>query len=392
MKTGVDLAATGGLGPSTVAFIKRFDMYPKLLDDHTVKTSSGATVTLVTMLLMTLLFLSEFSNYMQLQVKETMVIDTSLDQKLRINFDMTFHSISCSGASIDAMDVAGDQQLGLDHDVFKTRLHANGTEIHPPFKHQMHRNESDLNATRLPDDYCGHCYGARPVTVCCNTCRSVRDGYNEKGWALGEVLEKAEQCKREQKNPEQAAEKGEGCRLHGIMLVNKVAGNFHMALGEAVNRDGRHIHQFEPNEAITFDTSHTINHLSFGIDYPGRINALDESRNVLGEGRAVGQWTAGVYQYYVKIVPTTYESVGGEATHSFQYSTTQQFTGIELDFFGQVGTHYRCMCTALNYRRHSTLLPLHVHSTLLLLHALPLMRYLELFLLGARAPRGLFRV
>jgi hypothetical protein len=317
------------------AMLKRFDMYPKLIADHQVKTNSGAWVSLITLLLMSVLFVSEFTKYMQTEVVESMVIDTSMGEKLRINFDVSFHAIECSKASIDAMDVAGDQQLGLDHDVFKTRLHSNGTEIHK-FKHDVNLNETLRNATRLPADYCGHCYGARPVDQCCNTCRSVRDAYNEKGWALDTVLDKSEQCKREQKNPEHASEKGEGCRLHGVMMVNKVAGNFHMALGEAVNRDGRHIHQFEPMEALGFNTSHTINHLSFGMDFPGRKNTLDGTKNILGEGRAEGRWTAGVFQYYLKIVPTTYESVAGDMTHSFQYSITQQFTGIELDFFGQV--------------------------------------------------------
>ena len=85
------------------------------------------------------------------------------------------------------------------------------------------------NVSKLPDDYCGHCYGARDG--CCNTCRSVRDAYNAKGWGLNELMQTAEQCKREHDHPEQAAQKGEGCNLHGHMLVNKVAGNFHIALG-----------------------------------------------------------------------------------------------------------------------------------------------------------------
>jgi len=54
-----------------------------------------------------------------------------------------------------------------------------------------------------------------------------------------------------------------------------VAGNFHVAFGDSVVKDGRHIHQFVPSEAPGFDVSHTIHHISFGEEYPGRVNPLD---------------------------------------------------------------------------------------------------------------------
>ena len=32
---------------------------------------------------------------------------------------------------------------------------------------------------------------------------------------------------------------GEGCNLSGHFIVNRVAGNFHIAMGEGVERDGK---------------------------------------------------------------------------------------------------------------------------------------------------------
>jgi hypothetical protein len=62
----------------------------------------------------------------------------------------------------------------------------------------------------------------------------------------------------------------------GHMLVNKVAGNFHIAQGESIVRDGRHIHQFNPALAPKFNVSHTIHSLSFGEPYPSMpANPLD---------------------------------------------------------------------------------------------------------------------
>ena len=65
-----------------------------------------------------------------------------------------------SEANIDAMDVAGDQQNGIDHDIFKTRLSANGEIIGDAFRHDL---DGDEDPDPLPEDYCGSCYGASEI-------------------------------------------------------------------------------------------------------------------------------------------------------------------------------------------------------------------------------------
>ena len=112
---------------------------------------------------------------------------------------------------------------------------------------------------------------------CCNTCSSLKDAYDAKGWSHSEILNHSEQCIRDNVNPFADAVKGEGCRINGYMTVNKVAGNFHIAHGESIVRDGRHIHQFVPAEAHTFNISHTIHSISFGQPYPNMLpNPLDK--------------------------------------------------------------------------------------------------------------------
>jgi endoplasmic reticulum-Golgi intermediate compartment protein 3 len=81
-------------------------------------------------------------------------------------------------------------------------------------------------------------------------------------------------------NPHAIYQPGEGCRVSGFMKVNKVAGNFHIAHGESIVRDGRHIHQFIPSEAPKFNISHTIHSISFGDPYPNmKPNPLDGGEN-----------------------------------------------------------------------------------------------------------------
>lgn len=141
------------------------------------------------------------------------------------------------------------------------------------------------------------------------------------------------------------------------MLVNKVAGNFHIAMGETHARGAGHIHQFNPATITRFvasicafmrvifmallapsdtinlssphnalgvaclpssvpqqhlprpshtpsprlllalcryNVSHTIHSLSFGLPYPGQHNPLDMRVQMPQEG-------AGVYMYYIKV-------------------------------------------------------------------------------------------
>jgi hypothetical protein len=70
-----------------------------------------------------------------------------------------------------------------------------------------------------------------------------------------------------------------------------------------------HVHDLPLDRAHDINISHDIKHLSFGEQFPGIVNPLDESKKVFSEG-------GGVFQYYVKIVRTTYEYLGGQKTVS----------------------------------------------------------------------------
>ena len=96
------------------------------------------------------------------------------------------------------------------------------------------------------------------------------------------IVRNSTQCLNDKRNPFANVRPGEGCQVSGSMKVNKVAGNFHMTLGESFVRDGAHIHQFIPSEAPGFNVSHTIHSLSFGETYPSMPpNPLDNGISLL---------------------------------------------------------------------------------------------------------------
>ncbi|KAG2767464.1 hypothetical protein JG687_00012119 [Phytophthora cactorum] len=314
VKSDVD---DGGLGDeessvtrSARRVLKKVDVYPKMHREFKVQTEFGATVSIVAGIVMAILFLSELSAYLSVNTHEHMVVDSTLGEKLQVNLDVSFLAVNCRDAHINAMDVAGELQVNMHQTVVKTRLDVNGLPIS--------MNTDEIAKTDLPAGYCGSCYGARHPAGkdCCNTCEEVKEAFIHSDLSLEEAEQK-EQCVRESIETEKLAQDGEGCRFTGKMFVNRVAGNFHVALGRTFHRQGRLVHQFRPGQEHTYNSSHIIHSLSFGEPIPGATSPLD------GVSKIAVQ-SGGVFQYYIKIVPTIYSDIDENAIHSYQFSVTQQ--------------------------------------------------------------------
>ncbi|KAG4200675.1 hypothetical protein ERO13_A05G228000v2 [Gossypium hirsutum] len=307
--------------------LRHLDAYPKVNEDFYSRTLSGGFITLVSSVFMLLLFFSEIRLYLHPVVETKLVVDTSRGETLRINFDVTFPAIACSILSLDAIDISGEQHLDVKHDIVKKRLDVNGNviEVRPdgvgsrkmekPLQRQGGRLEHN-------ETYCGSCYGAESIDgECCNSCEEVRDAYRKIGWAMSD-LDLIEQCKREGFFQKIKDEEGEGCNIYGSLEVKKVAGNFHFAPGKSFDQSNIHVHDLQAFRKDRFNLSHTINRLAFGDYFPGVVNPLDGV-----------QWMQkqpiGMYQYFIKVVPTMYTDENGHTIQTNQFSVTEHFKGAE---------------------------------------------------------------
>ena len=119
--------------------LESFDLYTKVRDegdgDTTVQTSSGAAIALLSLVLCLVLAFFELRAWLVPVQREHMVVDPIVEDRLRINFDITFPSLTCAEANLDAMDVAGEQQNGLAHDILKMRLDSQGNPIGDAYAH-----------------------------------------------------------------------------------------------------------------------------------------------------------------------------------------------------------------------------------------------------------------
>eukprot|EP01117_Protostelium_nocturnum_P017237 TRINITY_DN698_c0_g1_i1.p1 TRINITY_DN698_c0_g1~~TRINITY_DN698_c0_g1_i1.p1 ORF type:complete len:376 (+),score=129.04 TRINITY_DN698_c0_g1_i1:114-1241(+) len=298
---------------SLLASLKSFDAYPKTLEDYRIKTFSGAAVSVVAGAFIIWLFIAELALYLSSEVHPELLVDTTRGEKLRINLDVTFHNLPCGYLSVDAMDISGDHQLDVDHNVFKQRLNSLGLPVSsaPPVK------QVDIGTKKEGDDKpkSTSCYGA-PNREVCETCEDVLDAYRKASWIP--QPEQYEQCVREGYSQKLQEQSGEGCKVYGFLEVNKVAGNVHFAPGKSFQHQHMHVHDLQPFKNMNFNLSHHIHKFSFGLEYPGIMNPLD---NLQKDAHA----SHGMYQYFLKVVPTEYKSFGGEVINTNQYSVTEHF-------------------------------------------------------------------
>jgi hypothetical protein len=248
--------------------LKKFDVYRKLPQDLTEPTISGALVSILACSFMMLLFLSELNTYLAISTSTEMFVDINRGgEKLVINIDVIFPRYPCSVISLDAQDIMGSHVMNVEGSMKKIRLDKSGGPL----------SEEDL---------------------------LKGSGQVDAQLARGQFENK------------------EGCRLQGNIKVNKVPGNFHVSSHAFHDK----IYSVIGHDIGKLDFSHEIVHLSFGenqdiqkiqtIFHEGVLSPLDTVKKMKNENvkEAVS------YEYYIKVVPTTYKTLKNEEFYVHQFT------------------------------------------------------------------------
>lgn len=350
----------------SLKLLAKLDAFPKQREeaaDLFLRTASGGIITLLASSIMILLFFSELGIFLRVETTNELTVDTSRGEQMLIHVDVTFPSMPCSWFTVDAMDASGEVHLDLDHDVYKRRLSASGAPLSDPAKHSVGDQLKVAPGSTVKQGAngttCGSCYGAEDAAApCCSTCEEVRAAYARRSWALLS-LDHVEQCHSEEFLKAVDTQAGEGCHVWGDLLINKVSGNVHFAPGRSYQQGAVHMHDLAPFEGRALNFSHRIHRLVFGREYPGMRNPLDGVDVPQPAPRFEGG--TGAFQYFVKVVPTSYTTLRNSSIVTNQYSVTESFKHSVVGLGGQhlpgVFFHYDLSPIKVEYReaRHGLL-------------------------------------
>ncbi|KAB2055889.1 hypothetical protein ES319_A11G068000v1 [Gossypium barbadense] len=271
--------------------IKNLDAFPRAEEHLLQKTQSGALVSIVGLVIMATLFFHELTYYLSTYTVHQMSVDLKRGETLPIHINMTFPSLPCDVLSVDAIDMSGKHEVDLDTNIWKLRLNSHGHIIGTEYLSDLVEKE---HAAHKHDDENEH-----------------HDDADKKLHALGFNEEAENMIKKVKK----ALDNGEGCRVYGVLDVQRVAGNFHIS----VHGLNIYVAQMIFGGATHVNVSHMIHDLSFGPKYPGLHNPLDGTVRILHE-------TSGTFKYYIKIVPTEYRYIWKEVLPTNQFSVSEYFS------------------------------------------------------------------
>ena len=270
---------------SALKAVKEFDAFPKVADDYQKPTARGGTLSIVSLVLIAILVVSEFFYYRSTELKYEYSVDVDMDAKLRFTLDMTV-AMPCQYLGADILDLAGDSRSLSSH-----------MKMEQAYFELTSEQMAFLNAKRT-------------LLAVYSEFRSLVE------LPVVENILNTAMPPRRANDVIDPNDKPTSCRIHGSIDVKKVAGNFHVTTGKSIPHPQGHAHlnTFIPKDTVNF--SHRIDHFSFGVHVPGAINPLDATLKV-SEDRYH------IFQYYMRVVPTSLNTFDRQLKTN-QFSVTER--------------------------------------------------------------------
>lgn len=273
------------LGKSALKSLVELDAFPKTAESVTEKTTAGGTYSLLAVSLIVILTTHELYYYSSSRLVFNYSVDRDIESKLEINVDITIAS-PCETIGADVIDPT-NQNNGYAYGELKEE----------PVSFEL----SGVDKKRW-DEY-GMMNGFR---------RSEHHILHDFLWS------KVNTFSFRGENTVHTNAGSDACRVHGKLIANKVGGNFHVKTGKHVPLPIGHVHisLFNPfGGSASPNFSHRIEKFHFGKDISAIVNPLEGSEKVDVTGRML-------YQYYIKVIPTTVNTKDLKAI-TYQYSVTQ---------------------------------------------------------------------
>ncbi|CAE6442269.1 unnamed protein product [Rhizoctonia solani] len=266
--------------------VRQFDAFPKVRSNYKTRTTGGGLMTMLVALISFLLILNDLGDYLWGWREYEFTVDNNLATIMYVNVDLIVN-MPCHFLSVDLRDAAGDRLFLTDeHGGFRR----DGTLFDVGQAHAL--QDAKVSAS--------------PQEVVSASKRSQRGLFSS-------FKKPKEATFRPTYNhiPDASA-----CRVYGTVAVKKVTANLHITTLGHGYRSGEH------TDHNLMNLTHVISEFSFGPFIPDISQPLDYSFEVTHE-----HFTA--FQYFITVVPTTYQVPGQDPLHTNQYSVTHYTRTIE---------------------------------------------------------------
>lgn len=264
--------------------MRELDAFPKVPESLVETSTSGATISIISFILISTLVVLEFRYYSQSKLRFKYDVDTDYDRKIKVNIDMTV-AMPCDTIGADILDVTNQNTHTFGH-----------LEEEPTWFELTPRQRQHWDSLKQVNTYIRHEF------------HSLQDLLWKSGFQslFGElpVRDKA------------ADYDYDACRLKGTLEVNKVSGNFHITAGKSIPHPKGHAHLAAFLRDEDYNFSHRIERFSFGDYASGIVDPLDGDEKIASSHFHI-------FQYFLQVVPTHVETFASNVS-TYQYSVTEQ--------------------------------------------------------------------
>jgi hypothetical protein len=303
---------------------KDLDIFPKVYEDHSKKTTFSGTVTVVCIAIMTYLLVFQTIGYLATPARQRLGVDQrplptfengTLDwdriQRVVIHIDIEFPSLPCPVIDFQVLDAFKDKQLSSFTKLKLKRIGKDGKII------KLKKNETDQSTT------CGSCYGMK--SGCCNTCKDVKNAFKAKGRPIP-PLSTIRQCKDDVISFQNI--KDEKCHMYGTITVPSTRSTLVISTGDSFD-DEKNSSSALGIGMDDFNLTHKINTLYVENKYGDKpLDGLIKVQESRGRYKGI---------YYLRTLrekKSSSQVYRITATHYDRYrdSATEKFPGIYFHF------------------------------------------------------------
>ncbi|KAL1516269.1 hypothetical protein ABEB36_000188 [Hypothenemus hampei] len=292
--------------------VKKIDMFPKLEDPYKMTSSVGGTFSIIGFFIIAWLLFSEISYYLNSKFVFTFEPDVELQEKLKINIDLTV-AMPCGLVGTDVLD-------STNQNTFKFgQLEEEDTWFELSENQQIHfENKKHFNSY-LREEY-----------------HNIKDLLWKSSFSthFGDLPSRDHIPDRPY----------DACRIYGSLILNKVAGNFHITAGKSISLPRGHIHISAFISDQEYNFTHRINKFSFGDPSPGIVHPLEGDELILTSAMTV-------VNYFIEVVPTTVKTFLNTIS-TYQYSVNELTRPINHDkgSHGIPGIYFKYDMSALRVK------------------------------------------